>query len=47
MGIIRNRRKQKQAGRVQRKKLVNGIGLKANKPKSKRCGSWVGEAQKT
>ena len=39
-------RKQKGAGGAQRKELVNGIGSKANKPKSKECGNWAKEAQR-
>ena len=39
-------RKQKGAEGAQRKELVNGIGSKANKPKSKECGNWIREAQK-
>ena len=38
--------KQRWAERAQRKELVNGVGSKANKPKSKGYGNWVGEAQK-
>ena len=39
-------RKQKGAGGAQRKELVNGIGLQANKPKDKGCGNWAREAQR-
>ena len=39
-------RKQKGAGEAQRKELVNEIGSKVNKPKSKWCGNWVKEDQK-
>ena len=46
MGIIRNRKTAKTGQRSQRKELVNVIGLKANKPKSKGCGNWAEEAQK-
>ena len=48
MGIIKNRKKasKKRAGGAQRKELVNGIGLKANKPKGKDCGNWARKAQR-
>ena len=46
MGIMRNGKKAKWVGRAQRKELVNGIGLKANKPKGKGCGNWVREIQR-
>ena len=39
-------RKQRQIGGAQRKELVNGIGLKANKLKGKGCGNWVREIQR-
>jgi len=46
MGIMRNRKKAKKGARgAQRKELVNGIGLKANKSKGKRYGNWAKGAQ--
>ena len=38
--------KQKWARGAQRKELVNEVGSKANKPKSKGYGNWAGEARK-
>ena len=46
MGIMRNRKKAKKGARgAQRKELVNGIGLKANKHKGKGYGNWAKGAQ--
>ena len=42
---MRNGKKAKWVGGAQKKELVNGIGLKANKPKGKGCCNWVKEAQ--
>ena len=39
-------RKLKWAKGTQRKKLVNGVGLQANKPKDKGYGNWAKEAQR-
>ena len=44
MRIIRSRKQAKMGQRSPKKELVNEIGSKANKPKSKRYGNWAGEA---
>ena len=46
MGIIRSGKQVKTGQRSPKKRLVNGIGLKANKHKSKGYGNWAGETQK-
>ena len=46
MGIIRSGKQVKTGQRSPKKRLVNGIGSKANKHKSKGYGNQAGEAQK-
>jgi len=46
MRVKKNIKKAKRVRRSPKKELVNGIGLKASKPKGKRCGNWIREAQR-